>query len=565
MNLEDIVDRRELAAHLGCAYKNLVYNLYVLPESERYKVFSIHKKNGGKREICAPVSGIKHLQRKIADELEEVVSPKTCAYGYVKGKSIFDNAFRHRHKNLVVNIDLKDFFGSINFGRVRGVFMSPPFSCNKDVATVIAQICCFKGCLPQGAPSSPVISNIVCRRLDNQMMAFAKSNRLVYTRYADDITFSTGLTELPARLGTICDGRLVLSWELVSIIQGNGFSVNESKVRFAFRNGRQEVTGLIVNSFVNVPRKYVKRVRAMLHAWEKYGLAEAAREHYEKFNYKSKKVDKPQNAFKSELAGMISYIGFVKGKNSSVYTNLYNRIATLDEDNRLAPPEISYTPGDTVVFCEGKTDAIHLEAALRSFKSKGEFTGLDLSFYKYASEDKIGNGTLERLLNSSLIRKYGEGKEIYLFDRDSKEFNNKMCENGKDYKSYGNGIFSAILPVPAHRSFSEISIEHYYPDEDLKRKDKKGRRLFTCDEFDPATGNHKSETDLYYSGNRSKLRCSYPVILDSGVYNVSGSGAALSKNDFALNVSNRKGNFKNVTFDYFWPLFSLLEEIESLK
>ncbi len=166
--------------------------------------------------------------------------------------------------------------------------MSYPFNFNDKVSTILAQICSYDGCLPQGAPSSLVLSNYICHRLDNQLLKLSRKCRIAYTRYADDITFSTNLKVLPSEIGIIKDNTLLLSSKLVNIIEDNGFTVNKEKIRFALKNNRQKVTSLIVNERINLNRKYIRHVRAMIHAWEKFGLEQAAIEHFEKYNYKTK-------------------------------------------------------------------------------------------------------------------------------------------------------------------------------------------------------------------------------------------------------------------------------------
>ncbi len=288
-----------MAEILGSSLKNLAYNLYVLPSEKQYNIFNIPKKRGGHREICAPISTIKYLQKQLANILIQYQEFRPCVHGYVKSKSIKTNAFVHQNKRIVINIDLKDFFGSINFGRVRGVFLKQPFNFNNTVATTIAQICCHNGRLPQGSPASSIVSNYICRKLDSELLSFSQKHRMNYSRYADDITFSTNLKHMPSEIGEIQNEQFILSKNLRGIIESNGFVINENKVRYALRNNRQDVTGLIVNRRVNVPRKYIKRIRAMLHAWETFGIDNATKEHYEKFNYKNRRPDYPEIAFKN--------------------------------------------------------------------------------------------------------------------------------------------------------------------------------------------------------------------------------------------------------------------------
>lgn len=558
-----ITTRMELAAYLGCKYNHIIYNLFVIHPEKRYSTFQIPKKSGGTREICAPVTGLKIVQKRLASVLNKTVPQKYCAHGYVPGRSIKTNASVHRRKRIIINIDLKDFFGSVNFGRVRGLFGSYPFGFNDEVATFLAQICCHDGVLPQGAPTSPVISNCICRRLDNGLIAFARKYKLCYTRYADDITFSTGLRSLPAGVGKIRRHKLSLSEELTEIIESNGFHINEAKVRYATRENRQEVTGLIVNQGINVPRKYVRRIRCMLHAWDRYGLAAAAKEHFSKFNYRHRSPDNPEESFKRELIGMISYVGYIKGRGDRVYASLYQKTKQLNNDIRLSPPTAESVPDNVpIVYCEGKTDPIHLERALRSLKSEGKYSGLDIHFHKWPKGYDINNESLYELCRTRPLAKRDTRVEIYLFDRDVPKYNKIASSEDACYRQWGKNVFSAILPVPEHRDFDEICIEHFYSDTDLAKEDEDGRRLYTTAEFDPDTGNLRTDSRIYFAGNRSRLRSRYPKIIDCDVLTQDkGKSVALSKNNFAWKISDGKGNFKDIDFSHFAAIFNMFQEI----
>lgn len=565
-SFKNIITRKDLADYLGYTYKNLIYNLFQVPNSAKYREFKIAKKSGGERLICAPASNIKYIQRILADKLLEFCHQKKCVQAFAKKKSIKTNAEFHRRSNIVVNLDLKDFFPSINFGRVRGLFLKHPFNCNELIATTLAQICCYNGKLPQGAPTSPILSNYICRRLDNELTDLAVRNKCRYTRYADDITFSTGLKTLPSEIGMIENNALILSDELKNIIVTNGFEINKSKVRYAFRNNRQEVTGLIVNKSVNVKRKYIKRVKAMLHAWQKYGLQEAAREHFEKYNYKNKHPEKPEDAFKAELIGMLSFIVYIKGKSSPVYNRLYKRLREIDPLLQLASPtKISLPKDKTVVFCEGKTDRYHIDAALKWFKAQGKFLNLDLYCFRWddRKEFEINNDKLMNICKTRAALKEADNMEVYLFDRDDRRITKEFAEDC-NYKKMSEKVYAAILPKPKHRDFDEICIEHYYDDSVFTIKDKNGRRLYTTKDFHPDSGNLIADESIYYAGNRNDLKKSYPHIIDDKVLS-DGKNVAMSKFWFAKDILNKTSGFVSVTFENFEPLFDLLAYLDSLK
>ncbi|HAY4099741.1 TPA: RNA-directed DNA polymerase, partial [Escherichia coli] len=159
-------------------------------KKDNYRTFEIEKKNGKKRVINAPCGGLSILQTRLKPVLEYFYRPKKSAHGFIKGKSIITNAGMHIKKNFVVNIDLENYFESISFARVYGIFKSKPFNFAHPAATVLAQLCTHNGKLPQGACTSPILANIASASLDKQLTQFAGRKKISYSRYADDITFS---------------------------------------------------------------------------------------------------------------------------------------------------------------------------------------------------------------------------------------------------------------------------------------------------------------------------------------------------------------------------------------
>ena len=249
----------------------------------RYRNFEIPKKSGGTRQISAPYSqNYMHMLRYIAIILQSIYQPSAHTMGFVPGKSIVDNAKAHVGMNYVFNIDLKDFFPSIEAPRIIARLKVKPFCFPWKVAKAIAAICTmrvqeegtepeekkYRYVLPQGSPASPILTNLMCEKLDFLLSGLAKRFGLNYTRYADDITFSSmhnGYQE-----GS--DFRE----ELERIISEQGFIINPKKTRLNIVGSRQEVTGLTVShDKVNVSRKYIKDLRGLLFIWEKYGYKEA--------------------------------------------------------------------------------------------------------------------------------------------------------------------------------------------------------------------------------------------------------------------------------------------------
>ena len=179
---------KDIAALLGVDYKSFNYWIYRTHKRHRYRTFHMPKKSGAPRRIDAPTVNIKILQQKLNQVLQTIYQPKPSVHGFAEYKSVKTNAQQHTRKRWVFNVDLEDFFPSINFGRVRGMFMAKPYLLPEKVATVLAHLCCHNGQLPQGAPTSPIISNMICAKLDSQLQQLARTTRSAYTRYADDIT-----------------------------------------------------------------------------------------------------------------------------------------------------------------------------------------------------------------------------------------------------------------------------------------------------------------------------------------------------------------------------------------
>lgn len=266
---------------LGFTPSALSYILYKIPNSKKYTLFEVPKRDGGKRQIMAPEPSLALLQRRLAshltgclEELKKEKPPRrSLAHGFEKGRSIITNAQLHKRRRYVFNLDLADFFPSINFGRVRGFFLKDNhFGLQPTVATVLAQIACFQNELPQGSPCSPVISNLIGHIMDGRLARFAKTYKCTYSRYADDITFSTNRRDFPPEIGVPAAGS---TWdvgaELRARIVGAGFAVNDKKTRMQFRTSRQVTTGLTVNTKVNIRHEYKLAARHMCDALFKTG------------------------------------------------------------------------------------------------------------------------------------------------------------------------------------------------------------------------------------------------------------------------------------------------------
>lgn len=347
---KDLNSREDVAALLGIPDRSLRYFLYKKRPENMYRSFEISKKDGSKRSISAPDRELREVQRKLANILSAVYDPKVCAYGFIPSKNIVGNAENHAKKRLILNIDLKDFFHQIHFGRIRGMLMKAPYNIGVEAATTIAQLACLNGRLPQGAPSSPVLTNMICVPLDNALMRLAKKTGCVYTRYADDITFSTFSKEFDKSLVYIENQEVCIGNELAKVLQKNSFEINPQKISLRARSSRQEVTGLTVNEFPNVRRSYVRQLRAIMHSCEKYGILNAAKVYIKKGLCKKPTVcsivddanaaDNVVNWFKLVIIGKINYIKQVKGERSLTYLSFAQQYNKLFEENRFDLTEL---------------------------------------------------------------------------------------------------------------------------------------------------------------------------------------------------------------------------------
>lgn len=297
-------------------------------DSNRYNTFEIPKKSGGAREICAPNGNLKWLQLCLNEIFKALYRPSAHAMGFTEGRSIVDNARVHTNQNYVFNIDLKDFFPSIDQARVWKRLQLEPFNFNAKVAGVIAGICSIKTVrydegdtcneryvLPQGAPTSPLLTNAVCDTLDRRLHGLAKRFGLHYSRYADDITFSS--------MHNVYQPDSEFRKELERIIADQHFTINEKKTRLSHCSKRQEVTGLTVGAKINVARRYVKDLRALLHIWEKYGKNAAYASFYPRYKSEKCQLRRGDPDLANVISGKLCYLKMVKGESDPVYAKLY--------------------------------------------------------------------------------------------------------------------------------------------------------------------------------------------------------------------------------------------------
>ncbi|CAA6805311.1 MAG: Retron-type RNA-directed DNA polymerase (EC [uncultured Sulfurovum sp.] len=279
-NLFLIKDAKDLASKMGISLKELRFLTYTQKLSNRtdYVHFKMVKKSGGFREISAPKPQLKRLQYWILENILNKIAVSEEAHGFVPKRSIVSNAKPHLQKAVVINCDLENFFPTLSYARVKGLFKSLGYSV--ELATILAiltteaeqkellldgeklYLYTGKRYLPQGSPASPMITNLICRKLDKRMLGISKSLDFTYTRYADDMTFSSD---------TYTNINKMMFW-VKGIVKEEGFILHPKKTKIMKKGTRHEVTGVVVNEKLSVNRKELKKFRALLFQIEQSGI-----------------------------------------------------------------------------------------------------------------------------------------------------------------------------------------------------------------------------------------------------------------------------------------------------
>lgn len=280
LGLPAFASLRELAEAMEISLSELRFLAFHRKTSKttHYRRFHIPKKTGGQRLISAPMPRLKRAQHWILQNILYKLENHNAAYGFVPQRSIVENAANHLQSAVVINIDLKDFFPTVHYRRIKGLFVALGYS--EQLATVFGLLCSepdvdmveldgktyyvAKGdrYLPQGAPTSPAITNLICHRLDKRFAGMATKLGWTYTRYADDLTFSSKTTQNINRV----------LWQARQIVDNEGFNINPKKIHVMRKGSRQEVTGIVVNEKLNVSREQLRQFRAVLHKIETQGI-----------------------------------------------------------------------------------------------------------------------------------------------------------------------------------------------------------------------------------------------------------------------------------------------------
>ena len=297
-DLPIIYDQEHLALLVGYKYEFLL-KASNFP-SRFYRTYRIPKKSGGERIINEPLPSLKEIQHWILEEILNKYSVSRYAKAYIRKRSIKDNARFHVNQKIVLTIDVKDFFPSLHIKKVNAFFLKIGYS--SPVAAILSNLCCLNGGLPQGAPTSPALSNILMLNIDKRISSFTKKQDIHYTRYADDMTFS----------GDFEPGMVIKF--VRNVLKSMDLLINYKKLRTRRPGQRQEVTGVVVNEKIQAPKELRKKLRQSVYYIEKYGLSS----HLEKTeNLKANHI--------YHLLGIANFILFLNPDDQEVI----NHIATL--------------------------------------------------------------------------------------------------------------------------------------------------------------------------------------------------------------------------------------------
>lgn len=414
-DFSNIKTRRDVSKLLNIPLKKLTHTLYF--EKNLYTKFDIGKKSGEPREILAPNDDLKKIQKQIYRVLDRHILAHrmnnkhlNISHGFEREKSIISNSEIHKNKRYVFNTDIKDFFTTIHFGRVKGYFMkNKKFKMQENIATIIAQLVCHEGILPQGAPTSPLISNLICNILDLRLLKVSKEFKLNYTRYADDLTFSTNSKNFLERYEDFYS-------ILLKEISKAGFSINDKKNRLQYKDSQQVVTGLTVNDKVNVKRTFYTSTRAMAYSLYTKG---------------SFTIDGEVGTIQ-QLEGRFSFINQldkhnnIKEYNKVIYQDQkIEQIKTFFKRKPLNAREKEYQKfifykhfwnnECPLIVTEGKTDVLYIKAALKkyyldypnliqlnehgAFEYKIDFFQRTKKLRYFFELDKDGADTMQKIIN----------------------------------------------------------------------------------------------------------------------------------------------------------------------
>ena len=293
-----IYDTYQLARTIAVP-RNMLFELARCAQ-KHYKLIMLRKKNGGLRYIHSPDKDLKHAQVQILKKVLNNIEVSQYATAYIKGKKLKDNASPHINHKYLLKMDITDFFGSITYLQV----ISSAFNSNMypvQIGAMLTSLCCLNDVLPQGAPTSPMLSNIVMKNFDDIIGNWCKEKNITYTRYCDDLTFSADIPLYNVYL------------KASDMLMRRGFEVNENKTKFITNSSSQRVTGLTVNEKVSIPREYKRQLRQEIYYALKFGFAESIMQG-NKFNFIEKGSPKCEKYF-HHLKGQVYYVLQIEPNN----------------------------------------------------------------------------------------------------------------------------------------------------------------------------------------------------------------------------------------------------------
>lgn len=307
----------------------------------RCKTFRLRKKHGGYREITAPKGGLRGILNALNILLQTYDEPTPWAFGFVCGRSVVDNARPHVGKRYILNLDLKDFFPTITRQQVADCLTAEPFGFSSLAVKLISGLATVrtknnKEVLAQGFATSPTLSNFICREMDKEIASIATAQGITFTRYADDLTFSSDTDILRPQ------GELVQ--QVKAIVERYGFRLNEEKTHLQRRGRRQEVTGLMVTEKVNVSRRYVREIRSLLYIWERYGYEDACQAAWKSYRQQHGKTKGHQHCvpLNAVLRGKLNYMKMVRGADDPLYQRFVSRYTSLQQRSKGDIKEVAY-------------------------------------------------------------------------------------------------------------------------------------------------------------------------------------------------------------------------------
>lgn len=300
--------------------------LLLMAKRPRYKSFSVPKRDGGERHIDTPSPQLKKLQTQLNRYLQAVYffEKSSAAYGFILGvrndqdrRNVVTNAKKHLGRPYMLNIDLKDFFHAVQQSKIVELFEGPPFTFTGDLPDILARLTTFNGRLPMGAPTSPVLSNFACQSLDVKLVRMAKEKRWMYTRFADDMSFS-------AHRAFPQDDKKAIN----DLIVAAGFKVNVKKVKLFGPNDDKIVTGLLLAKKVELAPGYLEQLQAEVDQLKQVMYVQ---------NFQGELDSKWVDDFKLQVRGRLNFAGFVMGRRNETYVSLKEQFYTA-----INPPEAEF-------------------------------------------------------------------------------------------------------------------------------------------------------------------------------------------------------------------------------